>query len=402
MRVIFRSTTKAFVPSKPGTDRFRRALGLALIGCALIGCFTARSAPAETNRIVIRVNDRIATLYDYEKARRQLIEALRRSDLPPERLQQRLADVGVEVMSDLLEEMLLLSRGDQIDARPSPQDISEAVERAREQAGVRTDEEFSEGLAASGFTVESFQEHIKKNLMMSSVMGREVRPRIRLNEEDLRRFYQKNLEDYRLPVKLNVREIVVLDTATTNAEDRAAIAQDLSERLLAGESADEVVASSAEKGLTTEWIPIGWVGEGDLDPELESAIWDLEIGEFSAAVPARGGLHLFEVLDRQEATIQEFSVVAEEIEQQETNRRFANEIGDYLAELERNSHVVIEPPPEAASFRSVLERRREEGLEYDERQRALAGAGLNVVVPAEPTEATEATEPLDDGDGTRP
>ena len=395
MRAIFRSTTKAFAPKLTRADRLRGAIGLALIGCALFVCFRA-PALAESNRVVIRVNDRIATLYDYEQARRQLIEALRRSNLPPERLQQRMADVGVEVMSDLLEEMLLLSRGDQMGAEPTREEVAEAVQRARDQAGVTTDDEFVQGLAASGFTVESFREHIAKNLTMSGVMGREVRPRIRLNEEDLRRYYQKNLEDFRLPVKLNVRETVVLDTATTNPEDRAAIAQDLRERLLAGEPADEVVAGYAEKGLTTEWIAIGWVGEGDLDPALEAAIWDLEIGEFSAAVPARGGLHLFEVLDRQEATIQEFAEVSEEIEQQETNRRFASEIGEYLAELERNAYVVLNPPPEAASFRSVLTQRREEGLEYDERQRALAGAGLQVVEPS------EESEPADDGDGARP
>ena len=392
MGATYRSTIKARTAARIGAEKLRSALILAL---AL--CLAAAPAIATTNRIVLRVNDRIATLYDYEEARRQLIEALRRSNLPAERLQERLADVGVEVMSDLLEEMLLLSRGDQIDAEPSRAEIEDAIQRAREQAGVTTDEEFVQGLASSGFTPETFREHIKKNLTMSGVMGREVRPRIRLTEEDLRRYYQKNLEDFRLPVKLNVREIVVLDSATTSKEGRQAIAAELRGRLLAGESADEVVAEYAEKGLTTDWIAIGWVGEGDLDPDLEEAIWELEVGDFSAAVPARGGLHLFEVLDRQEATIQEFSAVADQIEQQETNRRFAEEIGDYLAELERNSYVVIKPPPEAAAFRSELTRRREEGLEMNERERALTGVGLGVVSPEAAPEPSD-----DDGDGARP
>ncbi len=392
MRAIFHSTIEAFGAARAAVDRCL----LALVALALLSTGVAPVA-AETNHLVVRVNDRIATLYDYEQAREQLIEALRRSSLPPDQLQERLADVGVEVMSDLLEEKLLMARGDQIDAQPSRDEVDTAIERAREQAGVQTDQEFVEGLAASGFTPESFRVHLEKNLTMSGVMGQEVRPRIRLSEEDLRRYYQKNLEDFRLPVKLDVREVVVLDSATTDPVNRASIAQDLGERLEAAETADEVIAEFESKGLTTGWIPIGWVAEGDLDPALEAAIWDLEVGEFSAAVPARGGLHLFEILDRQEATIQEFAAVADEIREQETNRRFASEVGDYLAELERDSYVVINPPPEAASFRSVLQRRRDDGLELDERQRALANAGLEVASP----EAVSDEGAADAGDGTQ-
>lgn len=352
-------------------------------------CLLAVPALAESNRIVIRVNNRIATLYDYEKARSQLIEDLQRSDLPPERLQERLADVGVEVMSDLLEEMLLLSRAEQLEAEPQRDEIDQAVERAKATAGIEDDREFVQALASSGFTLESFREHLKKNLAMQSVMGQEVRPRIRLSEEDLRRYYSQHLEDFRLPTRLKVREVVVLASATTNSADRASIAQDIRERLIGGEPADEVVQSYVDKGLTTPWVDLGWVVSGDLDPALEEAVWDLEAGQLSSALPARGGLHLCQVLERQEATVQEFSAVADQIAEQETGRRYRTKIGEYLAELERNSYVVYNPPPEAASFRSVLERRREEGLEFDERQAALASAGLEVTEPADSADEPE-------------
>ena len=374
MRAIFRSPTKVCA-------RAARVSTAASVGLALL--LSAVAVRAETNRIVIRVNDRIATLHDYETARFQLIEALRRSDLPPEQVQERLADVGLEVMSDLLEEMLLLSRGDQIDAEPTREDLDAAVLQARDNAGIDNDEEFGRALAASGFTMESFREHLGKNLTMQGVMGREVRPRIRMSEEDLRRYYQANLEDYRVPPKVNVREFVVLDTATSLAEDRMAIADSIRERLAAGEDPDALVAEFTDKGLTTPWIDVGWVSPGDLDPALEAVIWDLEVGVASAGIPARGGVHVCQVLEREEATVRPFAEVAEEIEQLEANRRYGSEMGDYLAELERNSYVVIDPPPEAASFRSVIQRRREQGLEFDERESALAGAALPAPEPGD-------------------
>lgn len=372
------------------------ALGSALVTFLALLALLALPALADSNRIVVRVNDRIATLYDYEIARAQLIEGLQRSSLPPEQLQERLADVGVQVMSDLFEELLLLSRAEQIDVEATPQEVEDAVQRAKESAGVTTDDEFTQGLAASGFTQDSFRAHLKKNITMNSVMGREIRPRVNLDEEDLRRYYQTHLDQYQVPLRMKVREFVVLESATTHAEDREAIAGEIRERLESGEGGDELVAEYAEKGLTTPWVEVGWVEAGDLDEQLEEAIWDLQSGEVSAAVPARGGLHVCQVLERQDATIQDFAAVRDQIEQQESNRRFSEEIGEYLAELERASYVLINAPPEAASFRSVLARRRDEGLELDERELALSGG--------ESVEPVEEPAPADDGEdsGARP
>jgi parvulin-like peptidyl-prolyl isomerase len=361
----------------------------------VVATLVALPAASEVNRIVIRVNDHIATLYDYELARAQLVDTLQRSNLPPEELQERLADVGVQVMSDLFEEALLLSRAEQIDAVATREEVEEAMKRAKEGAGIESEEEFEQGLAASGFTRETFREHLKKNLTMNTVMGREVRPRVDLNEEDLRRYYQTHLEEFQVPRRLKVREFVVLESATTHEEDRQAIAGEIRDALLSGEGGDELVADYAEKGLTTPWIDIGWVESGDLDPQLEEAIWDLASGEVSAPVPARGGLHVCQVEERQEATVQEFADVRGRIEEQEANRRFSEEIGEYLADLERASYVIYNPPPEAASFRSVLQRRRDEGLEFDEREVALSGGGT-----ADETEESGGAD-ADEGSGGR-
>ena len=43
---------------------------------AVLTLFRAAPVRAEVNRIVLRVNDRIATLYDYEKLRREEVRNL--------------------------------------------------------------------------------------------------------------------------------------------------------------------------------------------------------------------------------------------------------------------------------------------------------------------------------------
>ena len=54
----------------------------------------AARAGADINRIVLRVNDEIATLWEFQQRRRSRIAEIQRADLPPERRQRLLADVG--------------------------------------------------------------------------------------------------------------------------------------------------------------------------------------------------------------------------------------------------------------------------------------------------------------------
>jgi hypothetical protein len=77
-----------------------RRVGSVLILCLL----SALQARSEVNRIVLRVNDRIATTYDYQRRRAESIAALQKAQsLTPEQRQEALARVGEGVMSELFD-----------------------------------------------------------------------------------------------------------------------------------------------------------------------------------------------------------------------------------------------------------------------------------------------------------
>jgi hypothetical protein len=61
-----------------------------------------------------------------------------------------------------------------------------------------------------------------------------------------------------------------------------------------------------------------------------------------------------QVVDRKEARIPAFSEVQEQIRQREQRLKMQDEIGRYMAELEKKSLIVTEPPSEAVNFRRQL------------------------------------------------
>jgi peptidyl-prolyl cis-trans isomerase SurA len=308
------------------------------------------------NRVVLRVNDQIATLYDYEQRRSNMArELLRQPDLEPEERGKLLAEIGELAYKDLYEELLLESRAQQLDINIGDAEINQQIGQMKQNFGIQTDEEFAAALAQSGLTEPQLRERMRRDMRAREVMGREVQSRIKLDEDDLRRIYQRDREQFKQPEQVQLREIVVLEEGgLPTADERRQLAAQIRATVAGGKSLADAVATTSGKGQTSGVIEVGWVTPGDLDPALEAAVWKLAPGAVSEPVPGRGGLHVLQVVDRKEARIPAFSEVQEQIRQREQRLKMQDEIARYMAELEKKSLIVTDPPAEAVNFRRQL------------------------------------------------
>lgn len=309
---------------------------------------------AQSNRIVLRVNDEIATLYDYEMLKQEQLAAVARADLTEERKQQFIARVGEETMQQLFEEMLLLSRADQLGVVVSPAELDQAMRGTMEGFGVESVEEFARGLEQSGMSLQRWREQMRKNMVVREVMGREIQERVTLEEEDLRRYYRAHAEDFRRPRRVELREIVVLDDAGMSEAEQLEVATELAAMIESEDAAlDGRLDALQAAGRATGWIELGWVLADDLDSRLAAVVAALEAGDVGEPTAARGGLHVLQALAVEESRIEEFQAVRDQIEQTERARLFEQEAQSYLEELVANSYVDSRPPPEAAGFQPL-------------------------------------------------
>jgi parvulin-like peptidyl-prolyl isomerase len=310
--------------------------------------------PDVINRIVLRVNDRIATFYDYQQRKAEMVRDIVRREQDQEERQRLLGQAGEVVFADLFRELLLDSRADQLGIEITDAQVDQSVAQLKQNFNIKTDQDFAAALAQSGLTEPQLRVQIKSNLRMQEVRGREVQGRVKVDEEDLRRYYRKNLEQFRQPEQVQLREVVVLEEGGASADQRKGVAGGIRGKVQGGSSLADAVADLAKKNTTSNVIELGWVSPGDLDKNLESAVWKLPVGSLSEPVEARGGLHLVQVIDRRESRIPPFNEVSSVIQSREQERAFREEVAKYMAELEKNSLIVANPPQEAAGFRSRL------------------------------------------------
>lgn len=309
-----------------------------------------QSSPGSENRVVLRVNDRIATLYDYQRAVAEQVGMIRSAPglTGPER-QERVADAGRFIMKGLFEELLLMSRADQLAVVVDESEVEDQIRATRERSGLENEELFRQALAQQGMREEDFRQQIHKQLRSNVVRGREVASRVVVEDEDMRRFYRDNEERFRIPERARFEEVVVLE-GVVPAERMAPLAALARTRLMAGGTAAEVAEALGE-GVTP--VDVGWVTAGDLAPALDAVAWDLEVDGVGDAIAARGGLHVLKMLERTPATVQPFEEVRDAIQQEERSRLFSEEYDLYLTELADAAYIVERLPEGAEGYRPV-------------------------------------------------
>jgi peptidyl-prolyl cis-trans isomerase SurA len=381
-------------PRPPRSPRAGAAV-LALAALAAASAASARPAAAEeVNRIVLRVNDRIATLLDYETRRDAFLREAQRRNLSPEEHRRVVQEAPEQVFRELFEELLLQSRADQLSVTVSEERVADTIERMKQANGITTDEEFRQALATSGMTEEELRQQMRRNFRMRQVMEQEVQERVTVSEEDLRRIYGRDPDRFRLPEQRRLREVVVLEASGRPLEERQRIAREVREELAKGEAESALVSGHAAEQATSGIIDLGWVSPGDLASALETAAWQLAPGAVSAPVEGRGGLHVLHLLEVREPRVQTFNEVQEVIRREEEDRVYRDEVAEYLVELQRDSYIVAKPPAEAAGFRRLLGTGLPE--EVLEGGAATPPAGEGVAVPAPESPASPAPSPTED------
>jgi parvulin-like peptidyl-prolyl isomerase len=336
----------------------------------------AGARAATLNKVVLRVNDQIATLYDYQRRRQELIQDLSRREMDEEERRRLLAQAPEIAFKDMYQDLLLESRAHQLAIEITDAQVDASVAQVRQNFGIKTDEEFQKALAQSGMTEAQLREQMRGQLQVREVMDKEVRTRIKVDEEDQRRYYRKNLEQFRIPEQFHLREVVILDEGgLPTAEERARLAAEIRQAVAGGKTLAEATAEQQQKGVTSSEVDLGWVAPGDLDKTLETAAWKLKTGEVSEPVAGRGGLHLIQAVEHRESRIPPFSEVSSVIQGREQERVYSQEVAKYMTELEQKSLIVSDPPAEAAGFRRLIT--KPEAAEGGELRDLLAPGAAN-------------------------
>ncbi|MEO1365845.1 MAG: peptidyl-prolyl cis-trans isomerase [Acidobacteriota bacterium] len=334
-------------------NRFLTALSFA---ATLIGAVAPAPASAEepVNHIVLRVNDEILTLFDYENRKEaEIRNLLADSRIQPAERQERLGSIGKDVMQQMFREMLVESFSRQNGISVSEREIDDAVQQVQERQGISTTEGLLTALEQAGLSLDALRTNLRQELLLSNVVRREVTSQIEVTDDELRAYYRNNPAQFQVDEQRRLEEVIVLDSSGLGTEEQLAKAQEIRQRLVDGDSFEEVTATYQDEGISTGVIDLGWLGEGDLGESLSEAAFAAPLGGYTPPVQARGGYHIVYVAEVKEGFVRPFEEVQDLIMSRERQRRFGTELQKFMARIEETSFIEENLPADAVGYRAV-------------------------------------------------
>jgi len=171
----------------------------------------------------------------------------------------------------------------------------------------------------------------------------EVSKSITVPEAELRRMYEANKESYRTPERVKVRHILLKTTDVPQDKLPAirAKAEALLKQLKQGADFAELAKKNSEDpGSASKGGDLGYITRGQTVPAFEQAAFSLKPGQISDIITTQYGLHIIQVLDKQEARLKPFdevkSQLAEERKKQQVYERMQSLADQARAALVKN------------------------------------------------------------------
>jgi peptidyl-prolyl cis-trans isomerase SurA len=235
--------------------RLRRlVIALAVVATAVV---TARAEIIE--RVLVKINGEIITQTDLEARQSALLRQRRENpqSMSNEQLSRVLAEITPQVITDAVDEILLLQRGKDLGYKLSDDKFKGILDNIKKENKLETEEQFQAALKAEGMTMADLRKQLEKSMIIQQVQGNEVMAKIQITEDEAKAYFNAHQNEFTTPATLMLREILVSVPVSKgqmiNAaadEGAKAKADAIFTRAKAGENFEKLVTEASDASFT--------------------------------------------------------------------------------------------------------------------------------------------------------
>lgn len=266
-----------------------------------------------------------------------------------------------QLLDRLVITKLLVIRANEEDKKRARTAADKFVASTKQQAG--SEESFQRQLSAMNFTTEQFDAQVLERAICEEVVDRELRSHVKITDEQLKKFYDENGEQFERPetvraahILLSTRDAVTgQEMSEETKKDKRQQIDKILERAKKGEEfaalAREYSDDPGSKNTGGEYT----FARGQFrNPEFESAAFALKTNEISGVVTTAFGYHIIKLYERMPAQKLELAKVKDDLKDGLSRREVQDKLlPDYLKSLKKEADLQYfngaKPPPEASA-----------------------------------------------------
>jgi peptidyl-prolyl cis-trans isomerase SurA len=320
---------------------------LAILTVALLYPSSAPAAQTETvDRIVAVVNEDIITQYDVEQVLRPMIQNLRGQGLSAERERQAIDRMRGDVLNNLIDGKITEQEVKRYKIAVTDEEVENYIRQFKERRSL-TDESLKAMLAQEGMTLEEYRKEVRLQLQRTRLVNREVRSKVVITQEDIKKYYEKNKQKYGGSTQYYLWNLFVKLSPGSGSSDRTAARELLARaaaELASGRAFEELARAHSRGEQGIEGADLGWFRIDELNPQLRQAVQNLKAGQCSAVVESDFGYQIVYIQRIEETAAKPLPQVEAEIQdilfRETVDTRFAS----WISELRKRSHIKVVDP----------------------------------------------------------
>ena len=246
-----------------------------------------------------------------------------------------------EVLQQLIVQELLWQEAQRRSFVVSDGDIEQQLQQMK--SGFDNEQAFLFKIKEGGFTEASFREDIRQQRSARRMVADGISPGIKISDEDVKTFYNENIEKISSTEQVRVRHILI--SPKSDDEEGKRLAREkisaIQEMLQDGAMFPTVALENSEGPSAKNGGDLGFFGRGQMVPEFEAAAFALELGEVSGPVETRFGFHLIKLEERVAAKQVSIETAAPKIRDYLSEQRLQETVESLIVELRESGDVQI-------------------------------------------------------------
>lgn len=319
--------------------RRSRVRAVAAVLLAVAGALSLARAGEVLEEVVAKVNDDVITKSELDEREQQVLAELYRTYTGPE-LDARVAEAKGMLLQRMIDDKVLLHRAQKLFDMSKVGDMY--LRMFKEQQKL-TDAELEKALASEGITAEELKRRLVEMSAPAEVVRFEVSDRIAVGDKDVEKYYAAHPDEFNVPAKATVREIVLLADGDAKAARRAEADAVRARAAAPGADFAAIASEVSDAGTKSQGGLLGTVTKGDLATLLDEAAFSVPVGEVSPVLEAPYGFHILRVDERTDARVKSLDEVRDGIRQKLANEQFDAGYDAFMVRARAEATIVVAP-----------------------------------------------------------
>ncbi len=293
------------------------------------------------DRIVAIVNEDIITFSDLTREGAPIFRRISR-EAPPEQMEAALIQAREELLSGLIEKLIVEQRAKEQGVSVSDEDVEKAFESLIARNNT-TPDAFRRSLELMGTDEQHYRDILRSQVLQSKLISYEIRSKVVITDEKVKEYYEANYTG-----KKESDAYHILQMGFTWEEDTPAArqkarekAESLRAKAVAGEDFRTLAKNHSQLPSAVDGGDIGVLKKDELASYMKASIKGLAPDQISPVVETPAGFQFFKILSSEGhiAAQASFEKVAETIREKLYQESLDIHFEKWVKELKEQAYI---------------------------------------------------------------